>query len=67
LHSFVIVKMEEKQFTRKDAHKINILALAEHHRRCCDGEGCTISLMLLKELAEAYGIKFTEEEFKLFV
>ena len=55
------------KFTRADAHKINVLELAKHHRKYCEGENCVISLMLLKELAESYGIKFTEEEFKLFI
>ena len=59
--------MTEKQFTKEDAYKMNLIAIAEHHKRYCDGEGCSVSLYLLREMAERIGIKFTEEEAELFI
>jgi len=55
------------EFNKVDAYRINTLELAEHHRRCCDGESCAISLWLLKEMGEVAGVKFSDEEAKLFI
>lgn len=50
----------------KHSFKHLTLALAEHHKRTCDGESCTISLSLLKAMAEQAGVTFTEEEERIF-
>jgi hypothetical protein len=52
---------------RTSVHKINLIELAKHHRKYCEGENCNISLYLLLEMAERAGIKFTPEERKLFI
>jgi hypothetical protein len=43
------------------------LELAKHHRVNCDGSDCVISLMILKEMAEKLGCRFTEDEIKEFI
>src|SRR5882672_9616171 len=47
--------------------KNNTLALAEQHRKHCEGEKCNISLYTLREMAERAGVNFTQEEFPLFL
>ena len=51
----------------EDAYKFNVIQLAKHHRKYCEGEDCVISLYLLREMAEKLGIKFTEKEKDLFL
>ena len=51
----------------EDAYKFNVIQLAKHHRKYCEGEDCVISLYLLREMAEKLGIKFTEKERGLFL
>lgn len=49
------------------AEKENIIKIAKHHKKHCDGEKCTISLWLLILTAERAGIKFNKEERLLFI
>ena len=49
------------------AFKHNTLELAKHHKRTCDGELCNISLLTLRLMAEECGVKFTNEEKKVFI
>ena len=51
----------------KKAYKINTLALAKHHKKYCEGEDCTICLNVLRMMAEECGVKFSEEETKVFL
>ena len=51
----------------KKVYKFTALKLAKHHRKYCEGEKCNISLIVLKEMAEKCGVKFTEKEFKEFI
>lgn len=52
---------------RKAIHKTNLIELANHHRKYCEGENCNISLFLLLEMAERAGLEFTPEERKSFI
>ena len=56
-----------KQFTRMDAYKMNILALVKSHKKDCAIEDCTVSLLLVREMCEKFGITFTKEEKELFL
>lgn len=49
------------------AYKFNILAIATHHRKYCEGEGCIISLNLLRQMVEDLGIKFTKKQMEKFL
>ena len=60
-------KCEENEKNLKKAHKINIIALAKHHRRTCKDSNCNVSLILLRKMAECYGIKFTKKEIETFI
>jgi hypothetical protein len=51
----------------EDAYKFNVIQLAKHHRKYCEGENCVISLYLLREMTEKLGIKFTKKEKELFL
>ena len=51
----------------EDIYKFNVIQLAKHHRKYCEGENCVISLYLLREMAGKLGIKFTEKEKELFL
>jgi hypothetical protein len=51
----------------EDVYKFNIMELAKHHRKYCEGEDCVISLYLLREMTERLGIVFTEKEKELFL
>jgi hypothetical protein len=51
----------------EDAYKFNVINLAKHHRKFCEGENCVISLYLLREMAEKLGIKFSDKEKELFL
>lgn len=42
------------------------LTICEHHKRHCDGATCNISLGSIREMAEAAGAKFTNEEREQF-
>ena len=50
-----------------DVYKIMALRLSKHHRKHCTGENCNISLILLMQMAEKCGAKFTSKEFKEFI
>ena len=52
---------------KAEVFKNQALQLAEHHKKHCDGESCTISLLVLKEMAEKAGVKFTKKELEVFV
>jgi len=47
--------------------KDNILKVVKEHKKHCTGKDCNISTFLLKPMAEAAGIKFTEKEFAEFM
>ena len=47
--------------------KNNIVLLAKHHKKHCDGEECQISLIMLRMFAEEGGIEFTEKEKEIFI
>jgi len=47
--------------------KKNTIALARHHKKYCEGEKCTISLILLMELLRLSGIKLTKQEVEEFI
>ncbi len=47
--------------------KKNILKVVKDHKKNCPGKDCDISTFLLKTMAEAAGIKFTEKEFGEFM
>ncbi len=49
------------------AEKENIIKIAKHHKKHCDGETCTISLWLLILTAERAGIRFTKKERRVFL
>lgn len=51
-----------EEITIEDAYKINVLEIAEQHKESCIGEECGISLILLREMAEKAGVKFSEED-----
>lgn len=47
--------------------KDNILKVVKDHKKNCPGKDCDISTFLLKPMAEAAGIRFTEKEFSEFM
>ena len=53
--------------TRNEIYKMNCIALAQYHRKHCDGEHCNISLMFLAEMLTDKGVQLTEEEMKNFI
>lgn len=50
----------------REAYKKNVIAIAKHHRRFCEGENCAVSLIVLLDMAERYGITFTKKEKEVF-
>lgn len=50
-----------------DVQKLNAINIARHHKSCCVGESCNISLLLLAQLLERAGITLTKEELEEFV
>lgn len=59
--------MIESNTTIEEAYKHTLIELAKHHKKYCEGETCTIQLILLKEIGEKVGVIFSEEEIKLFL
>ena len=51
----------------EEAYKLNLIELAKHHRKFCEGEDCNISLILLMQMAEKLGIVFSDKEKELFL
>ncbi len=51
-----------EKITKEEAYKRNTIWLANQHREDCCGEECNISLLLLMEMAETEGIKYTKKE-----
>lgn len=49
------------------AYKMNVIRLAKHHRKNCNGENCNISLMLLMRMATELGVKFSNKELEYFI
>lgn len=47
--------------------KFNIIQLARHHRKTCEGEDCNISLHLLYTTAKKAGVKFSKKETEYFL
>ena len=57
---------EEKNF--EDVLRENVINLAKHHKKYCEGEKCDISLQLLRELLRGkYKIELTFEEEREFI
>lgn len=54
------------KITINDIYKKNLIKLVSHHRIYCLGEDCNVSLILVLEMAQKLGIKFTDEEKRLF-
>lgn len=52
---------------REEIYKMNAIGLAKHHRKYCEGKSCSISLFILKEMAENSGVEFTDRELEEFV
>lgn len=52
---------------REELWKKNVLRMAEHHKKHCEGRKCNVSLYALMKMSEAAGVEFTEEESTLFV
>lgn len=50
-----------------EAIKTNAFAVADHHRKTCEGAECNISLSLLASLLERAGYKLTQEERRKFL
>lgn len=48
--------------TELSAIKDNAILLAQHHRKHCDGKGCTISLYLLYRALVLAGVELTDKE-----
>ena len=61
------IKIENRDENLIAAFKHNALELAKHHRKHCEGEGCTISLYILRRMAEGNGVKFDKEEQEEFL
>lgn len=55
------------KITIEEAYKKNVIWLAKHHRKYCEGENCNISLYLLLEMAEKAGCKFAKKQKEIFV
>lgn len=51
----------------RDVWKRNLLEATREHREKCSGESCCVSVWFLRDMAEATGITFTEDEKLLFV
>ncbi len=51
----------------EDVYKFNVIQLAKHHKKYCEGESCVISLYLLMEMAEKLNIVFSKKEKELFI
>ena len=57
--------MDKKELI--SAYKFNCLAIASHHKRHCEGEDCVVSLLLLMQMAESLGVKFTSKQMEKFI
>ena len=49
-----------------EALKKNVLLIADDHRAKCSGENCEVSLVMLFLVAERAGLRFTDDERRLF-
>ena len=56
----------KQRITKEEAYKINLINIAKHHRKHCEGQYCNVSLLLLLEMTERLNVKFSDEEKKLF-
>lgn len=52
---------------KNESLKANVLELARHHKRTCDGRECTMMLSLLAELLGQAGIYLSSEERREFI
>ncbi len=59
--------MKKPNATIEEAYKHTLLELVKHHKEYCEKETCTIQLILLKEIGEKAGVKFSDKEIKLFL
>ena len=50
-----------------DTYKANIIRIAKHHKKHCEGMECNISLYQLLKVALIAGLEFTNEEKRLFL
>lgn len=51
----------------QQVYKKNTLWLARQHKADCCGEKCNISLLVLMEIAQKAGVKFTKKEMEVFL
>ncbi len=51
----------------QEIYKNNVIQLAEDHKINCNHSNCNVSLILLLEMAQRTGIKFTEDEMGIFI
>ncbi len=49
-----------------DAMKMNVIALAKHHKKHCKESDCNVSLVLLMMTCQRAGMRFKEEELRYF-
>lgn len=49
-----------------DVARFAAIEIAKHHKKTCPGEACTVSLYLLKVMAERCGAVFTSEDEVVF-
>jgi hypothetical protein len=52
--------------SKEQASKENVIRLIKHHKKHCEGETCDVSLFLILMLSQDAGLKFTDEEKRLF-
>ena len=69
---------KEKEFTKWERgicnkclldkfYKQNVIQLAKDHKNVCNHSNCSVSLILFLEMAQKVGIKFNDEEIKIFI
>lgn len=56
-----------EHLTELDAIRENVVKLAIHHKKHCEGSACDISLFLLRRTAELAGIRFSAAEKAAFM
>lgn len=49
-----------------EAEEINLIALAEQHKKMCKSSTCNVSLILLRITGERAGLSFTKKEKETF-
>jgi hypothetical protein len=60
-------RFETTEILEKSAIKRNLLRLVLEHRQKCSGEECRTGLYWIYKLAQRAGLKFNDEEQRLFL